>query len=529
MASVFQSLWRRAAFENIATDAAGVDTLSVGEPRDGATSRWTPGASPGRGGLETLHSVRYVGGRWVRISYALIDLLLICIDGIAAFSLRFLAHSPKSFLSWHQAHIGIDLPVSHYAAFLMLYAVVILLFCQSQDLYRTVRTRTATQEFLAIFKALFLATLLLSAFVYFSGVRIVSRLVVGYASVLNVLTFAAWRLWKRRIILQRVKKGIGIRNVLIVGAGRVGQALADHLEQNRLLGYSFKGFLDANHNTHPKLLGKIDDLSRIAQAEFVDEVFISIPSERELVKTIAAQARRQRLAVRVVPELYDGLGWNAPITHVGIFPMMQLHWEPIPSLGLFFKRVIDILGSIAGLIILFPVLITISIGIRLGSPGSAIYSSPRVGRKGRKFICYKFRTMVAHADAVKQQLRHLNERQGPTFKIANDPRITSFGRFLRKYSLDELPQLWNVLKGDMSLVGPRPHPLDDYEQYEIEHLRRLDVKPGITGLWQVKARKHSSFEANLRLDLEYIENWNLLLDLKILSNTVVEVLSGSGS
>ncbi|HEU5406768.1 MAG TPA: sugar transferase, partial [Nitrospira sp.] len=322
--------------------------------------------------------------------------------------------------------------------------------------------------------------------------------------------------------------GIGTRNVLVVGAGRIGQALAAHLEANRFLGYSFKGFLDANHTTDPRLLGKIEDLSSIAKAEFADEVFISIPSERELVKRVAVEARRLRLAVKVVPELYDGFGWNAPINHIGHFPVMELHWEPIPTLGLFFKRIIDVVGAGLGLITLSPVLVAIGIGIRLDSSGPAIYSSPRVGRKGRRFICYKFRTMVTNADAVKSHLRHMNERKGPTFKITNDPRITRFGRFLRKYSLDELPQVWNVVKGDMSLVGPRPHPLDDFEQYQLDHLRRLDVKPGITGLWQTTARKNPSFEANMRLDLEYIEHWNLWLDVRILFQTVFVVQRGEG-
>ncbi|MGB6483358.1 MAG: sugar transferase [Candidatus Acidiferrales bacterium] len=530
MASAFQSFWRRAMFADAMTeDRTGAEDSSIGISGSGVSSEWKPGVNPRRNGHMTGRSPRHISGRWVQISYALIDLFFVCIDGIVAFWVRFFGDSPKSIMYWHRTSARLDLAVSHYTAFLLLYAVVILLFCQSQDLYRTVRTRTATQEFLAVFKAILFATLLFSAFIYFSGVKIVSRLVVGYAGALNVVMFSAWRLWKRRIILQRAAKGVGTRNVLIVGAGRVGQALAEHLEQNKLLGYCFKGFLDANHSTHPRLLGKIGDLSRIAQAEFVDEVFISIPSERELVKTVAAEARRHRLAVKVVPELYDGMGWNAPISHVGSFPVMELHWEPIPTLGLFFKRVIDVMGSGLGLIVLSPVLVAISIGVRLDSRGPAIYSSPRVGKKGRKFVCYKFRTMVTNADEVKHKLRHLNEREGPTFKITNDPRITSFGKFLRKYSLDELPQLWNVLQGDMSLVGPRPHPLDDYEQYQLEHLRRLDVKPGITGLWQVSARRHPSFDTNMQLDLDYIENWNLWLDLKILSSTLPVVLSGSGS
>ena len=524
MASGFQSIWRRISFGVATVDQSSDATQALSD--EVVFTHWPP-RTPRRS--DKVRPAHRIGGKWLQISYALIDLILVCINGVVALSLRFSKDLQGPILKWHRFNARVDLPLSHYAAFLLLYAVVLLLFCQSQQLYRTVRTRTASDEFTAIFKAVFFATLLLSAFVYLSGVKIVSRLVVGYAGALNLLTFAAWRLWKRKIILQRVSKGIGTRNVLIVGAGRIGQALAAYIDENKLLGYNFKGFLDANHTTHPRLLGKIEDLPRIAKAEFADEIFISIPSERELVKRIASEARRHRLAVKVVPELYDGFGWNAPISHVGSFPVMELHWEPIPAIGLFFKRVVDILGASLTLLFLSPILAIIAIAIKLDSPGPVLYSSPRIGRKGRKFICHKFRTMVVNADAMKDQLRHLNERQGPTFKITNDPRITRLGRFFRKYSLDELPQLWNVLRGEMSLVGPRPHPLDDYEQYELDHLKRLDVKPGITGLWQISARRHPSFDANMRLDLEYIENWNFWLDLKILSNTVVEVFSGSGS
>lgn len=489
--------------------------------------QWAPQIAPRNNGRKRPGEVSHLSSRWIRLSYGIIDLFLLCLNGFVALLLRFSGNPSHKILSFH-GMTKLGLPSAPYAAFLLLYAVVLLLFCQSQDLYRTVRTRTAKDESFAVLKAVLFATLLLSAFVYLSGVKIVSRLVVAYAGALNVGTFILWRLWKRKIILRRVSKGIGTRNVLIVGAGRIGQAFAAHLEANKFLGYSFKGFLDANHSTDPRLLGKIEDLSSIAKAEFVDELFISIPSERELVKRLAAEARTLRLAVKVVPDLYDGFGWNAPINHIGHFPVMELHWEPIPTLGLFFKRIIDVLGAGLSLIILSPVLLAIGTSIRWDSRGSAIYSSPRVGRKGRRFTCYKFRTMVTNADAMKDQLRYMNERNGPTFKIANDPRITCLGKFLRKYSLDELPQLWNVLKGEMSLVGPRPHPLDDYEQYQLDHLRRLDVKPGITGLWQITARRHPSFDANMHLDLEYIEHWNLWLDIRILLQTVFVLRRGEG-
>jgi lipopolysaccharide/colanic/teichoic acid biosynthesis glycosyltransferase len=200
----------------------------------------------------------------------------------------------------------------------------------------------------------------------------------------------------------------------------------------------------------------------------------------------------------------------------------------LPFPGLILKRILDVTLSCAALLILWPVLLVIALAVKLESSGPILYCSLRAGEKGRLFVCYKFRTMVDTADELKNSLRRFNERQDPFFKIADDPRVTRFGRFLRKYSLDELPQFWNVLKGDMSLVGPRPHPLDDCARYRPGDYRRLKVKPGITGLWQVIARRNPSFETCLALDLEYIKNWGLWLDFEILLRTVPAVLSGDG-
>jgi lipopolysaccharide/colanic/teichoic acid biosynthesis glycosyltransferase len=188
----------------------------------------------------------------------------------------------------------------------------------------------------------------------------------------------------------------------------------------------------------------------------------------------------------------------------------------------------DVVLSTIALIFLWPLMLLIAIAIKLESGAPVIYSSLRLGEKRRTFACYKFRTMVPGADGMKNNLRRLNQRRGPFFKIANDPRVTQLGRFLRKYSLDELPQFWNVLKGDMSLVGPRPHPVEDCAQYTSEHCRRLRVKPGLTGLWQVLARANPSFEISMILDLAYIEKWSLLLDCRILMKTIPAVLAGRG-
>jgi lipopolysaccharide/colanic/teichoic acid biosynthesis glycosyltransferase len=210
-------------------------------------------------------------------------------------------------------------------------------------------------------------------------------------------------------------------------------------------------------------------------------------------------------------------------------PLISLHAERLPATGLVLKRLLDVVGAGLILIVSAPLLAAIAGLIKLDSPGKILYRAQRAGWKGKLFRCYKFRTMVNDADALKDQLRQTNnERSGPIFKIADDPRITRLGRFLRKYSLDELPQLWNVLKGDMSLVGPRPHPADDYAAYEVEHLARLDVTPGITGLWQVTARRDQSFHRGMELDREYIRTWSLASDIRILAKTVMAVVNGSG-
>lgn len=424
-------------------------------------------------------------------------------------------------------HLRADVPVTHYLGFMILYAALVTILCQNQGLYQSWPISAPLDESFSVLKAVVLAGVLLTAFIYLSGDRSISRLVVGFTALLNAVTLPAWRFWKREIVKHKVASGRDGRHVLIVGSGDVGQALARHFEENKHLGYVVKGFVDSDADGKAGVIGDLSDLSRLARVNFVDEVFITTP-KRNVVDDVVLQARQSHLDVKVVPELFDGLGWRTPIHYIGYFPVMELLREPIPGFGLFIKRLIDVVSSVFALILLSPLMLLIAIAIRLDSPGSAIYHSLRIGRKGRQFVCHKFRTMVVNADKLKDGLRHMNEREGPFFKITNDPRLTRIGGFLRRSSLDELPQFWDVLRGEMSLVGPRPHPLDDYEQYQLEHLRRLDVKPGITGLWQVYAREDPSFERNLSLDLDYIENWSVWLDAKILIKTFSAAWSGSG-
>ena len=192
------------------------------------------------------------------------------------------------------------------------------------------------------------------------------------------------------------------------------------------------------------------------------------------------------------------------------------------------KRVLDMVGAIAGLILTLPIAPIIAVAVKLDSPGPVFYRQKRVGKNGKVFTLYKFRTMIEGADEFLETLRPLNERTGLLFKMTNDPRTTRVGRFLRRYSLDELPQFLNVTKGEMSLVGPRPPVISEYENYTGKYFRRLDVVPGITGLWQVQARSNPSTETYLALDLEYINEWSLWLDLRILMKTVAVVAAGTG-
>jgi exopolysaccharide biosynthesis polyprenyl glycosylphosphotransferase len=345
-------------------------------------------------------------------------------------------------------------------------------------------------------------------------------------------------LWKRQPLLSPAMKpsfwGAGrrsrrVRNVLIIGAGQVGRQLAQHLEQDDSAKSRVLGFLDERAPIGGAILGRSDDLARVVRREFVDEIILTTPSHREATQRIVREARANQIDVKLVPECYGCDPAPVVLRKYGDVPVLTLSEERVPIFQLLVKRCIDVLLSIIGLLLSLPILAITYCAIRLDSSGPVLYRAPRLGLKGRRFLCFKFRTMVANADALKQKLRACNQRSGAFFKMVDDPRVTQVGRILRRYSLDELPQLWNVLRGEMSLVGPRPHPVDDFEGYELDDLQRLDVPPGLTGLWQVTARSDPSFARNMALDREYIGRWTLGLDFWILFKTVAVVLRGEGA
>jgi exopolysaccharide biosynthesis polyprenyl glycosylphosphotransferase len=408
----------------------------------------------------------------------------------------------------------------------VLHAALVTLLGYTEGLYAP--TGNVLRQGQILGKSVLWATMLLCLVYNLQGAAwTMSGLLCGVGG-LSFGTLWAWR-WQSATRQQRAGPGgDDVRNALIVGAGSLGRRVAAYVQEHPEAGRVVCGFLDNERPLGAGVIGRVSDLARLARTEFVDEVILAAPHDRSLTLQVLRTARRLHLDVEIVPELFGCKPAEEDGERVVGLPLICLHAERLPVAGLVLKRLVDVTGAGLVLILLSPLLAVIAGLIRLDSPGPALYRAPRAGRKGKPFCCYKFRTMVSNADELKSRLRENNQRSGPFFKIADDPRLTRLGRFLRHYSLDELPQLWNVLKGEMSLVGPRPHPLDDLAAYEIEHLSRLDVTPGITGLWQVTARRDPSFERGLELDREYIRNWSLMSDTRILLKTVVAVVRGSG-
>jgi exopolysaccharide biosynthesis polyprenyl glycosylphosphotransferase len=420
---------------------------------------------------------------------------------------------------------ALGLPV----AFLLLYSGLIILFCNTQRLYSDIQLRSSRNESNAVARATVMASLLLMACIYISGIRTISRFAVALSMTLSLVAIVTSRWIRRRRLQCAPADGFTCRNVVIVGTGMSAQALHHYLQEHRYLGYVAAGFITADEDVQPLegVLGSVRALPQIVRTHFIDEVIVATQN-RAAAKLAIAEARACDVGVRVMPDLYDGIAWGAPVEYVGLFPTICLDQRRVPALALMIKRAIDVTSSAAALLMLCPLIAAIALAIRLDSAGPVFYTSDRVGRKGRIFPCHKFRTMVGNAEKLRAKLQHLNGRDKVLFKIPNDPRITRVGRFLRKYSFDELPQLWNVLKGDMSMVGPRPPLAAEVRQYELEHLRRLDVMPGITGLWQVEARGNPSFASYIALDIEYVDRWSLILDIRILLKTAAVVVAGTG-
>jgi exopolysaccharide biosynthesis polyprenyl glycosylphosphotransferase len=357
--------------------------------------------------------------------------------------------------------------------------------------------------------------------------------------VMTSITLALSRVLMRALLGAVRRRGRDLRHILVVGTNRRALAFAMNLQGRPELGCRLVGFVDSCPwdaeefaRCGQPLVGDIDALPELLRREVVDEVVVCLPvkSFYDQGSRIVRQCHALGIRVTLPSPLFDVESARV-ITHVDEDdPSVTLATRAIEGAPAAVKRVFDVVVSAVLLVLLAPLLVTVAALVKWTSPGPVLFSGERVGLNRRRFRMLKFRTMVAGAERMQAQLEHLNEASGAVFKIRNDPRLTPIGALLRSSSIDELPQLVNVLRGELSLVGPRPLPVRDYERFASDvHRRRFSVRPGITCLWQIGGRSDVSFDRWMELDLEYIDTWSLWLDLKILVKTVPAVLRGTGA
>lgn len=339
-----------------------------------------------------------------------------------------------------------------------------------------------------------------------------------------------------RYCLRKVRsRGRNLRLVLVVGTNERAQKFANLVRENRELGFLIIGYLDdvVHHSEKEiRLLGRLREFPRIIAERVVDEVVIALPvkSHYDTIQEIVEKAEEQGIIIRFLSDLFSTKSFMSRVDVIEGVPVLEMESRFQGSGRLLAKRAIDIFVGSTILVLLFPLAIVCAIAIKLTSSGPVFFVQDRVGYNKRVFRIYKFRTMVRDADKLQEALEAHNEMDGPVFKIRNDPRITPLGRWLRKTSLDELPQLINVIKGDMSLVGPRPLLVGGYRGFNQDwQRRRFSMRPGLTCLWQISGRNDTSFEDWMRLDMEYIDNWSLSGDMKIIFRTIPAILNGKGA
>jgi exopolysaccharide biosynthesis polyprenyl glycosylphosphotransferase len=415
------------------------------------------------------------------------------------------------------------------------FVLAYMLVARRYGLYASAPAAHGSHEIRLVVQGCLNAGLLLCGALYMLHAEEISRILVALLVLSAIVTLSVRRVLWRHSRSRQFAQGVEMRNVVILGTNQLSHALARHIQHHWRLGYRFVGFVsvpgsDINPEVAPdQILGGVSKIRQLTRMHFIDEIVIGEFYPTKSAIDLVEEAHDLDVDVRAIAGYYGDLTANAPVDYMGIFPLATLHSREPRVIGLFFKRLVDMAFSLAALTIASPLMLVIALFVKLDSPGPVFYTSERVGKRGRIFPCFKFRTMVRNAEKLKKDLTTKNERDGILFKMTNDPRITRMGRILRKYSLDELPQLLNVLRGEMSIVGPRPPIASEVEKYELEHFRRLEVMPGLTGLWQIQARHDPSFAKYIELDTAYVENWSLWLDLKIIIRTANVVLRGTGA
>lgn len=404
-------------------------------------------------------------------------------------------------------------------------------------IYTSFRMRNIPDILFAIFKASFMGFITFGSFTYIVKLQYISRSFVILLFVLSALLLSIEKIMVMYTFRVLRKKGYNFRSILLIGTGRRAQNFLNLLEEHAEWGLKVIGLVDEDAEKVGeeikgyKILGSFLDIPNIIHNRIIDEVVFVVPRSwlariEEIIRFIDLEGIKVSLAVDIFELKYA----KAIQTDIDGYPLITFERTPGRLWQLIVKRVFDLICSGIALILLSPVFLFIFLAVKFTSEGPVFFTQLRCGMNGRKFNLYKFRTMVLNAEAQLEELKNQNEMDGPAFKMANDPRVTKIGKFLRKLSLDELPQFWNVFKGEMSLVGPRPPIPSEVRHYDNWQRRRLSMRPGITCLWQVGGRnKIVDFKEWANLDLEYIDNWSLWLDLKILLKTIPVVIMGSGA
>ncbi len=421
-----------------------------------------------------------------------------------------------------------------------------LILMHKTGVYNASHRSSFVPEFARLVNVVFLTLVFGVVMSSFIGRFVISRIVLFGSQALLLPTLTCWRFVRHRQIERLLTRGYQRRIALVVGAGKVGRYLASFLADYPTFGVAVIGFLDDRlGNPGPSgdatlsvpILGAVSDFKTVAVKEQVNYIYITIPSERSKIAGLVEDAYDLGITVHVVPELFDLLVREVEFGTVGSLPVLRLLRPTLSGWEKFLKRVEDLVIASVMLLVFAPVMALIALAIKLDSAGPIIYWQRRHGQYGRLFGLYKFRSMYADADETKHRVAAQKwmtsseplDKQRKLYKLTEDDRVTRVGRWIRKSNLDELPQLWNVLRGQMSLVGPRPPVPYEYEEYEKYHRKRLLSKPGITGLWQVSGLHKLSFEEMVLLDIRYINEWSVWMDLWIIGKTIPLLLFGRGA
>jgi len=468
--------------------------------------------------------------RFLLQTFVLFDTFVLALSLYFAFLGR-QAYAPISVLLALEIRVHTILVVAG-----LLYGWHILFSCLG--LYQSRRLSSQGQEVKDLLKSAGLATLLLiTAGLLFRLPSVTPVLVIRFLLISASVLIASRLVLRWWLKFVRVR-GRNLRQLLIAGTNSRSLEFAETIQNRPELGYRLLGFVDdkwvgpEQDGSSFRIVTNIEGFRAFIRDHVIDEVVLALPIKSFYSQTdkLIAFCREQGIIVRVLSDFFDFASGQTRVDQFETNSVVSFYNSPIDGKSVAAKRMLDIAVSSLLLLPLCPMLLVVAILIRLDSLGPALFAQERVGLNKRRFRMYKFRTMVVNAEKLQAQLESRNEAQGPVFKMKEDPRITRIGKFLRKTSIDELPQLINVLKGDMSLVGPRPLPVRDYVGFNEDwQRRRFSVRPGITCLWQIRGRSSISFDQWMELDMEYIDQWSLWLDMKILVKTIPAVVKGSGA